>query len=77
VPSLRRAPPLPVAPATAYYCPTTTGDETTTTRFVTHDNFLRPYDTLGYRVPVPLAELDSVAALQGRWTKILELPLAA
>jgi len=34
-----------------------------TTLFVTHYNFLRPYLALGYRVPIPLPELDSVATL--------------
>lgn len=48
-----------------------------TTLFVTHYNFLRPHMALQYRVPIPLAELNSVATLQGKWTKILELALAA
>jgi transposase-like protein len=45
--------------------------------FVTHYNFLRPHLALGYRVPVPLPELDSLTTLQGQWNKILELALAA
>lgn len=45
--------------------------------FVTHYNFLRPHLALRYRVPIPLPELDSVATLQGKWNKILELALAA
>jgi putative transposase len=48
-----------------------------TTLFVTHYNFLRPHLALHYRVPVPLPPLNSVATLQGRWNKILELALAA
>ena len=48
-----------------------------TTLFVTHYNFLRPHMALQYRVPIPLPELNSVATLQGKWTKILELALAA
>jgi putative transposase len=48
-----------------------------TTLFVTHYNFLRPHATLSYRVPVPLPELDSIATLQGKWNKILEMALAA
>jgi len=48
-----------------------------TTLFVTHYNFLRPHLALGYRVPVPLPELSSVATLQGKWNKILALALAA
>jgi transposase-like protein len=48
-----------------------------TTLFVTHYNFLRPHLALGYRVPVPLPELSSVATLQGKWNKILQLALAA
>jgi len=47
-----------------------------TTLFVTHYNFLRPHLALGYRVPVPLPELNSVITLQGKWNKILELALA-
>ena len=47
-----------------------------TTLFVTHYNFLRPHSALGYRVPVPLPELNSVTTLQGKWNKILEQALA-
>ena len=47
-----------------------------TTLFVTHYNFLRPHSALGYRVPVPLLELNSVTTLQGKWNKILEQALA-
>jgi putative transposase len=48
-----------------------------TTLFVTHYNFLRPHMALQYRVPIPLPELNSITTLQGKWTKILELALAA
>jgi putative transposase len=48
-----------------------------TALFVTHYNFLRPHLALHHRVPIPLPELDSVATLQGKWNKILELALAA
>lgn len=48
-----------------------------TTLFVTHYNFLRPHLALGYQVPVPLPELHSVTTLQGKWSKILALALAA
>lgn len=48
-----------------------------TTLFVTHYNFLRPHMALRYGVPIPLPELNSVSTLQGKWTKILELALAA
>lgn len=48
-----------------------------TTLFVTYYNFLRPHLALGYRIPVPLPELNSVTTLQGKWNKILALALAA
>jgi transposase-like protein len=48
-----------------------------TVLFVTHYNFLRRHLALGYRVPLPLPELSSVTTLQGQWTKILALALAA
>lgn len=48
-----------------------------TTLFVTHYNFLRPHLALGYRVPVTVPQLTSVTTLQGKWSKILQLALAA
>jgi transposase-like protein len=48
-----------------------------TTLFVTHYNFLRPHMALQYRIPIALPELNSLSTLQGKWTKILEMALAA
>ncbi len=53
------------------------GAVTLTTLFVTPYHFLRPPMTLQYRVPIALPELNSVSTLQGKWTKILEMALAA
>jgi putative transposase len=44
-----------------------------TTLFVTHYNFLRPHMSLKWQVPVPLSEMEGIATLQGKWTKILSL----
>jgi putative transposase len=43
------------------------------TLFVTHYNFLRPHTSLDWRVPVPLAELEGITTIQGKWAKILSL----
>ena len=42
-----------------------------TTLFVTHYNFLRPHTSLGYKVPVPLKELEGIPLLQNKWAKII------
>ncbi len=44
-----------------------------TTLFVTHYNFLRPHMALNYNVPIPMAELDTVANIQGKWAKIISM----
>ena len=44
-----------------------------TTLFVTNYNFLRPHMSLDYQPPVPLPELQTIATIQGKWTKILSL----
>ena len=44
-----------------------------TTLFVTHYNFLRPHMSLDYQTPVVLPQLEGIATLQGKWTKILSL----
>lgn len=44
-----------------------------TTLFVTHYNFLRPHHSLNYSVPVPLAPLQNISTLQGKWAKILQI----
>jgi transposase-like protein len=64
----------PVRPACGFA--TQNGAVALTTLFVTHYNFLRPHSALGYRVPVPLPELSSIATLQGRWNNILQQALA-
>ena len=40
---------------------------------VTHYNFLRPHMSLNYKVPVELPELQDIATIQGRWTKVLSM----
>ncbi len=64
-----------VRPACGFATPN--GALALTTLFVTHYNFLRPHLALGYRVPVPLPEVNSITTLQGQWNKILALALAA
>jgi len=49
------------------------GAVTLVTLFVTHYNFLRPHTSLRWQVPVPLAELEGIATIQGKWAKILSL----
>lgn len=44
-----------------------------TTLFVTNYNFLRPHTSLGYRVPVPLKELEGIPKLQDKWSKVIQL----
>jgi putative transposase len=44
-----------------------------TTLFATHYNFLRPHMALDYNVPIPMAELDTIATIQGKWAKIISL----
>jgi putative transposase len=44
-----------------------------TTLFVTHYNFLRPHMSLKYKTPVHLPELDNIATIQGKWTKIVSM----
>lgn len=46
-----------------------------TTLFVTHYNFLRPHMALNYKTPVHLPALDSIATIQGKWSKIISLAL--
>jgi len=52
-----------------------------TVLFVTHYNFLRGHSAIGYKVPRPINDLESISTIQGQWTKILrmatELDLAA
>jgi putative transposase len=49
------------------------GAATLVTLFVTHYNFLRPHTSLRWQVPMPLAELEGIATIQGKWAKILSL----
>jgi len=49
------------------------GAVTLVTLFVTHYNFLRPHTSLRWQVPMPLAELEGIATIQGKWAKILSL----
>lgn len=46
------------------------------TLFVTHYNFLRPHQALGYDVPCPLPELKDIRTLQAKWGKILRMATA-
>ncbi len=41
--------------------------------FVTHYNFLRPHQALGYQTPIELPELADIDSIQGKWAKILAL----
>jgi putative transposase len=43
------------------------------TLFVTHYNFLRPHTSLNWQVPVPMAQLQGIDTIQGKWAKILSL----
>ncbi|MBS3920432.1 MAG: integrase core domain-containing protein [Deltaproteobacteria bacterium] len=43
------------------------------TLFVTHYNFLRDHMSLDYKPPVTLPELEGIATIQGKWTKIVSL----
>lgn len=49
------------------------GSVALTTLFVTHYNFLRPHMALDYDVPIPMAGLDTVANIQGKWAKIISM----
>ena len=41
--------------------------------FVTHYNFLRPHQSLGYTTPVMMQELSGLDRIQNKWVKILAL----
>jgi transposase-like protein len=43
-----------------------------TALFVTHYNFLRPHQALGYRVPIPNAELAAIPLLQNQWCHLID-----
>jgi len=44
-----------------------------TTLFVTHYNFLRPHQSLKYKVPVHLEFLEDIPTIQAKWLKILSM----
>lgn len=44
-----------------------------TTLFVTHYNFLRPHMALGYKVPIPLTELQAFDTIQQKWCRIIDM----
>lgn len=44
-----------------------------TVLFVTHYNFLRPHFSLNKKCPVPIADLENIQTIQGRWGKIIEM----
>jgi hypothetical protein len=52
---------------------TRNGGVALTTLIVTHYNFLRANMAIGYRVPVPMAELSFIDTIQAKWCKIIEL----
>ena len=43
--------------------------------FVTYYNFLRPHKALGYKTPIHIPALDFIDNIQGKWAKIISLPL--
>lgn len=45
---------------------TTNGAIALTTLFVTHYNFLRPHMTLGYKVPIPVAQISAIDTIQAK-----------
>jgi len=47
-----------------------------TTLIVTHYNFLRANMAIGYRVPIPIAEISFRDTIQAKWCKIIELARA-
>ncbi|MFQ5677060.1 MAG: transposase [bacterium] len=51
----------------------TNGALALTTLFVTHYNFLRPHMALGYKVPIPIAEISPLETIQAKWCKIIEV----
>jgi len=60
-----------IRPAHGFNCDN--GAVALTTLFVTHYNFLRPHMALDYQVPIPIAELDAISTIQGKWAKIISL----
>lgn len=44
-----------------------------TTLVVTHYNFLRANMAIGYKVPIPMAEISFLDTIQAKWCKIIEL----
>ena len=64
-------PPGPCPAAQAVNC--VNGALALITLFVTHYNFLRPHMSLNYQTPVAFPELQGIATIQGKWTKILSL----
>ena len=54
----------------------TNGGIALTTLIVTHYNFLRPNMALGYKVPVPIADISAINTIQARWCKIIEIAQA-
>jgi len=44
-----------------------------TTLVITHYNFLRANMAIGYRVPIPIAEISFLDTIQAKWCKIIEL----
>jgi len=56
---------------------TRNGAVAVTVLFVTFYNFLRSHMALNYRPPVDLPQLATVATLQGRWNRILEMAFSS
>lgn len=50
----------------------TNGAVALTTLFTTHYNFLRPHMALGYKVPIPIAEISHLDTIQAKWRNIIE-----
>ena len=44
-----------------------------TTLFVTNYNFLRPHMALRYKVPIAMAQLESLDTIQQKWCKIIDM----
>lgn len=49
------------------------GAVTLTTLFVTHYNFLRSHQSLNYKKPVEIEELEGIDTIQNKWIKILSM----
>jgi transposase-like protein/DNA-directed RNA polymerase subunit RPC12/RpoP len=44
-----------------------------TTLFVTYYNFLRPHQSLKYKIPVNIEQLNSINTIQAKWIKIISM----